>query len=80
MATNEDPGLFFARIDGLLNTLKSVGVTKEERKITRIIIRTVPDNYDLEKRGVLIKLEISRFEVGEIVRTRYAALQRSKLL
>ena len=75
-AADEDPKLFFAHVDGLTNTLKSVGVTKEEREITRIIIiRNLSDDYDVEKRGVLTKPEITRFEVEEIVRTRYAALQ-----
>ena len=73
MAADEDPKLFFARVDGLINTLKSVGVAKEEREITRIIIRNLPDDYDVEKRGVLITPEISRFEVEEIARTRCAA-------
>ena len=48
MATDENPKLFFARVDGLTNTLKSVGVAKEEREITRIIIRNLPDDYDVE--------------------------------
>ena len=80
MAADEDPKLFLARRDGLINTLKSVGVTKEEREITGIIIRNLPNGYEVERRGVLIKPEISRSEVEEVVRTRFAALQRSKLL
>ena len=64
MAADEDPKLFFARIDGLINTLKLVGVTKEEREITRIIIRNLPDDYDVEKRGVLIyrRFHVSRWK------------------
>ena len=51
MAADEDPKLFFARIDRLINTLRSVGVTKEGREITRIIIRNLPDEYDVERQG-----------------------------
>ena len=80
LATDEDTKLFFASVDGLTNILKSVVVTKEEREITRITIRKLPDDYDVEKRGVSIKPEITRFEVEGIVRTRYASLQRYKLL
>ena len=51
MAADEDPKLFFARKDELINTLKSAGVTKEEREINRNIIRNLPDEYDVERRG-----------------------------
>ena len=80
MVADEDSKLFFARVDGITNTLKSVGIMTEEREITRIIIRNLSDDYDAEKRGVLLKLDITRFDVEEIVRTRYAAQQGSKLL
>ena len=78
MGTDEDPKLFFARVDGIINTLRSAGITKEEREVTRIIIRNLPEEYDVERRGVLLKPDITRIEVEEIVRTRHAALQRSK--
>ena len=55
LATDEDTKLFFASVDGLTNILKSVVVTKEEREITRIIICNLPDNYDVGKRGILLK-------------------------
>ena len=73
MGTDEDPKLFFARVDGIINTLRSAGITKEEREVTRIIIRNLPEDYDVERRGVLLKPDISRVEVEEIVRTRHAA-------
>ena len=73
MTSDEDPKLFFARVDGMINTLRSAGITKEEREITRTIIRNLPDDYDVERRGVLMKPDITRVEVEEIVRTRHAA-------
>ena len=73
MGTDEDPKLFFARIDGIINALRSAGITKEEREVTRIIIRNLPEDYDVERRGVLLKPDITRIEVEEIVRTRHAA-------
>ena len=48
MAPDEDPKLFFARVDGLTNTLKSVGVTEQEREITQIIIRNISDDFNVE--------------------------------
>ena len=80
MAAGEDLKLFLARVDGISNTLKSVGIVKEERDIVRIGVRNLSDDYDVEKRGVLLKSDITRFEVEEVVRTRYAAKQREKLL
>ena len=41
MVVREDPKIYFARVDRLLNTLKSVGIAKKGRKIVRIIIRNV---------------------------------------
>ena len=73
MAKDEDPKLFFARVDGISNTLRSVGIVKEEREIVRIIVRNLSDDYDVEKRGALLRRDISRLEVEETVRTRYAA-------
>ena len=57
-----------------------MGIVKEEREIVRIIIRNMSDDYDVERRGILLKSDITRFEVEEVVRTRYAAQQRSKLI
>ena len=80
MAKDEDPKLFFARVDGIFNTLRSVGIVKEEREIVRIIVRNLSDDYDVEKRAALLRRDITRLEMEEIVRTRYAARQRTKLL
>ena len=41
MVVGEDPKIYFARVDRLLNTLKSVGIAKKGRKIVRTIIRNV---------------------------------------
>ena len=58
----EDPKTYFARVDKLLNTLKSVGIAKEEREIVRIIIRNLSDEYMVEKRSYPLTMpNISRF-------------------
>ena len=43
MVVGEDPKIYFARVDKLLNTLKSVRIVKEEQEIVRIIIRNLSD-------------------------------------
>ena len=41
MVVDEDPKIYFARVDKPLNTLKSVGIVKEDREIVRIIVRNL---------------------------------------
>lgn len=45
VVADEDPKRFFARIDTLLNTLKSVGIVKEEQGIVRIITLNHSNQY-----------------------------------
>ena len=80
MEVGEDPKIYFARVDKLLNTLKSVGIVKEEQEIVRIVIRNVSDEYTVEKRRHPLTMPtISRFEVEETVRASYANRRYSDL-
>ena len=51
MVVGEYPKIHFARVDKLLNTLKYVGIVKEEREIVRINIRNLSNEYVVEKRS-----------------------------
>ena len=74
MIVGGDPKICFARVDKLLNTLKSVGIVKEEQEIVRIIIRNLSDKYVVEKRNhPLTRPYMSHFEVEETVRASYAS-------
>ena len=80
MEVGEDPKIYFARVDKLRNTLKSVGIVKEEREIVRIIIRNLSDEYMVEKRSYPLTMpNISRFEVEEAVKASYANRKYSDL-
>ena len=80
MEVGEDPKIYFARVDKLLSTLKSVGIVKEEREIVRIIILNLSDESMVEKRSYPLTMpNISRFEVEEAVRTSYANRKYSDL-
>ena len=80
MEVGEEPKIYFARVDKLLNTLKSVGIVKEEREIVRIIIRNLSDEYMVEKRSHPLTMHnISRFEVEETVRASYVNRKYSDL-
>ena len=45
MIVGEDPKIYFARVEKLLNTLKSVGIVKEERENVRIVICNLYNEY-----------------------------------
>ena len=80
MEVGEDPKIYFARVNKLLNTLKSVGIVKEEREIVRIIIRNLSDEYMVEKRNHPLTMpNISRLEVEETFRASYANRKYSDL-
>ena len=80
MEVGEDPKIYFARVDKLLNTLKSVGIVKKEREIVLIIIRNLSDEYTVEKRSHPLTMpNISCFKVEETVRASYANRKYSDL-
>ena len=80
MEPGEDPKIYFARVDKPLNTLKSVGIVKEEREIVRIIIHNLSDEYMVEKRSYPLTMpNTSRFEVEETFRASYANRKYSDL-
>ena len=77
MVVDEDPKIYFARVNTLLNTLKSVGIVKEEREIVRIIIRNLFNEYEVEKRShPLIRPNICRFKwkKGSRLRTQIVSI------
>ena len=81
MLDDEDPKLFFARLDKILNTLKSVGIVKEEREIVQIIKRNLSSEYDVELRAMTTQpnRQVSRLEVEQIVRNSYATRKTREL-
>ena len=50
---DEDPKLFFSRVDQLLTRLRSVNVHKTEQQIVHILVRNLSDHYEIEKRSRL---------------------------
>ena len=80
MVVGEDPKIYFARVDKIPNTLKSVGIVKKEREIVRMIIRNLSDEYMVEKRSHPLTMpNISRFKVEEAVRASYTDRKYSDL-
>ena len=44
---DEDPNFFFARISRLETTMRGVGIKKSESDIVQIILRQLPERYDV---------------------------------
>ena len=73
MQGDEDPKLFFARVEGKLNVLASLGILKSDREVVRLITRRLPSEfYDVEQRTTLIMPGMTHSEMVEIVRASYA--------
>ena len=72
MHPGEDPKLFFARVDGVINIMKAVGIEKSERAIVHIIVRQLAHEYDIERKSILADPTISRAKVENVVRRAYA--------
>ena len=48
---DEDPKLFFSRVDQLLARLRWIDVHKAEQQIVKILVRNLSDHYEIEKRS-----------------------------
>ena len=77
----EDPKLFFARVEGKLNVLSTLGIHKTDGEVVRLITRRLPSEFnDVEQQTSLLRPGITLSEMEEIVRTFKAkALQERRL-
>ena len=71
MFTGEDPKLFLARVDKLVNTMRVIGIEQSEREIIQIIVRQLSDDYDVEKCSSLFSSGITGAFVDHTIRTSY---------
>ena len=76
---DEDPNLFFSRVDQLLTRLRSVDVHKTERQIVNILVRNFSDHYEIEKRSWLDSPFLRRQDVEHIVCASWATRKTSQL-
>ena len=70
--SGEDPKLFLAKVDKLVNTMRVVGIEKSEGEIVQIVVRQLSDDYDVEKRYSLSLSNITRAFVKHIIHISYA--------
>ena len=76
---DEDPKLFFSRVDQLLTRLRSVNVHKTEQQIVRILVRNLSDHYEIEKRSRLDSPFLRRQDLEHIVRVSWSTRKTRQL-
>ena len=76
---DEDPKLFFFRVDQLLTHLRSADIHKTERQIVNILVRNLSDHYEIEKRSRLDSPLLRRQDVEHIVRASWATRKTRQL-
>ena len=55
MNGDEDPKLFFARAEGKLNVLSSLGIHTPDREVVRMLAHRLPSEvYDVEQRTTVV--------------------------
>ena len=76
---DEDPELFFSRMDQLLTRLRSVDVHKTEQQIVHILVHNLSDHYEINKRSRLDSPFLRRQDVEHIVRAYWATRKTRQL-
>ena len=76
---DEDPNLFFSRVDQLLTRLPSIDAHKTEQQIVNILVRNLSNHYEIEKRSRLDSPFLRRRDVEHIVRASWASRKTRQL-
>ena len=76
---DENPKLFFSRVDQLLTRLRSADVHTPEKQIVHILVRNLSDHYEIEKRSRLDSPFLRRQDVEHIVRASWATRKTRQL-
>ena len=69
---DEDPKCFFARISRLETTMQAVGIEKIESEITQIVLRQLPERYDVVKTMTLADPQLTRPKLENTIRSVYS--------
>ena len=76
---HEDPKLFFARISRLETTMHAVGIKKSESDIVQIILRQLPERYDVMKTMTLADPQLTRQGLENTIRSAYSQSKAHEL-
>ena len=69
---DEDPNFFFARISRLETTMHAVKIKKNESDIVQIILRQLPERYDVVKTMTLADPQLTRQRLENTIRSAYS--------
>ena len=69
---DEDPNFIFARISCLETTMRAVGIKKRESDIVHIILRQLPERYDIVKIMTLTDPQLTRSRLENTIRSAYS--------
>ena len=69
---DEDPKFFFEGISRLEATTRAVGIEKSDSEITQIILRQLPERYDIVKTMSLADPQITRPRLENTIRAAYS--------
>ena len=66
---DEDPKIFFVRISRLETTMRAVGIAKSESDIVQIILRQLPERYNVVKIMTLAGPQLTRLRLENTIRS-----------
>ena len=69
---DEDPNFSFARISRLETTMRAVGIEKRESEIVQIILRQLPERYDVVRTMTLADPQLTRSRLENTIRSTYS--------
>ena len=76
---DEDPKFFFARISRLETTMHAVGIKQSESNIVQIILRQLPERYDVVKTMALADPQLTCQRLENIIRSVYSQRKTHKI-
>ena len=76
---DEDPNFFFARVSRLETTMHAVGIKKSEPDIVRIILRQLPERYDVVKTMASADPQLTRQRLENTIRSVYSQRKAHKI-
>ena len=76
---DENPKFYFARIFRLETTMHAVGIKKSESDIVQIILRQLPERYDVVKTITLSDPQLTRQKLENTIRSVYSQRKAHKI-
>ena len=69
---DEDPNFLFARISRLETTMRAVGIEKSESEFVQIILRQLPERYNVVKTMTLADPQLTRSRLENTIHSAYS--------